>query len=336
MLKCRILFFVIGAVLVSSSLAATSTNGGTWRLDQGGQWETVSAEGKDKFLLAAAEIKKLVNTRRTKAARKAFDELKKDFPEIAGPDLNLFIKAEMFYCKRKLYKTIKTHDKLLNEYPNSRFREAALDRQFAIASAFLGGQTKKLLGLFTMKRYAEGAKIMEKITERTGIDSPMGSDAAVAVARNYQQRGKYNDAYLKWWEISLQYAAGPIGKEALLGMAQCKRAFYNDYHEEERPYFDASGLRTAKSCYEKFKLLYPKDAQEMGVDEILEEINEQLARKQYTIGRYYQRMGNKQAANLYYDMVVSDWPDTNAAEMAKQTLAYNKININNEPATDEK
>ncbi len=334
MLKRRIAFFVLATIVVWSSRVSASTSG-TWRLDEGRQWEAVSAESKDKFLLAATEIKKLVDTGKAKAARKAFDALKKDFPEIAGPDLNLFIKAEMFYCKGKLYKTIKTHDKLLNEYPNSKFREAALDRQFSIASAFLGGQTKKLLGLFTMKRYAEGVKIMEKITERTGIDSPMGADAAVAVARNYQKRKKYNDAYLKWWEISLQYAAGPIGKEALISMANCERAFYNEYPEKERPLFDASGLSTAKSCYEKFRLLYPKDAEEMGIDKILKEINEQLARKQYTIGRYYQRMGNKQAANLYYDMVVSDWPDSKAAEMAKQTLAHNQISINSGLAPSE-
>jgi len=58
--------------------------------NQGGgqdeQWKPTSSEGQDKFLLAVARIKTLVNTGQTEAVRKEFDQLKKDFPEIAGPD----------------------------------------------------------------------------------------------------------------------------------------------------------------------------------------------------------------------------------------------------------
>ena len=336
MLKYRkygILFImlVISVVLSAQSIVPA----GTWRLDEGEDWEALEGEGTNEFLLAVAEIKELVNTGQKKAARKAFAALKEDFPEIAGPDLDLFIKAEMYFCKGKLAKTIRTHDKLLTEYPGSRFRRAALEREFSIATAFLSGRKKFTLVFIKMKRYAEGIKIMEKITERAGIDTPIGVNAAVAVAEHYQSRKKYNDAYLKWWEVSLQYQAGQIGKDALLGMAQSKRAVYNMHPEPERSFYDASCLSTAKSCYEKFKLLYIKDAEEMGVDGILDEINEQLGYKQYIIGRYYLKVGNRQAANLYYNMIVSDWPDTKAAELAEEMLMKNEDLGNRDHTTSE-
>jgi hypothetical protein len=337
MLKYRkygILFIVLVISVVLSTQSIVSA--GTWRLDEGEGWEALEGEGSDEFLLAVAEIKELVNTGKKKAARKAFAALKEDFPEIAGPDLDLFIKAEMCFCKGKLAKTIRTHDKLLTEYPGSRFRRAALERQFSIASAFLSGKKKFNLGFVKLKRYAEGIKIMDKITERAGIDTPIGVNAAVIVAEHYQSRKKYNDAYLKWWEVSLQYQTGQIGKDALLGMAQCKRAVYNLHPEPERPFYDASCLSTAKSCYEKFKLLYVKDAEEMGVDEILDEINEQLSYKQYIIGRYYLNVGNRGAANLYYNMIVSDWPDTQAADLAKEMLTKNENLANSDQTPTEK
>jgi len=319
--KYGILFIVLVISVVLSTQSIVS--GGTWRLDEGEDWEALEGEGGSEFLLAVAEIKELVNTGQKKASRKAFAALKEDFPEIEGPDLDLFIKAEMYFCKGKLAKTIRTHDKLLTEYPGSRFRRAALEREYSIATAFLSGKKKFNLGFIKMKRYAEGIKIMDKITERAGIDTPIGVNAAVAVAEHYESRKKYNDAYLKWWEVSLQYQAGQIGKDALLGMAQSKRAVYNLHPEPERPFYDASCLSTAKSCYEKFKLLYVRSAEEIGVDEILDEINEQLSYKQYIIGRYYLKVGNRQAANLYYNMVVSDWPDTEAAELAREILTKN-------------
>ncbi len=383
----------------------------TWRLEKGQDWQAVSPEGKDKFLLAVAETKKLVNTGQTKAAREAFDKLKEDFPEIAGPDLDAFIKAEMLFCKDDFIKAADTYDKLLTTYPESKLRDAALDRQFTIARAFLSGQKKTVLGIFEvkafsdgleimervrdragntpigteaavavaqkyeqtgdftrairaydkllteqpdseyrqaaldrqytmaiaylggrkkkvlrvikMKGYAEGVRIMEKITDRAGLDNPTGLKAAVAVAEHYEKRKQFNEAYLKWWEISLQWQTGKTGADALLGMARCSHAAYNNHPEHKRPFYDASNLNTAKSCYGKFKLLYPKNAEEINVDEILNEIDEQLAYKQFSIGQYYQKTDKRQAANLYFDMVISDWPGTKAAEMAKEMLTMN-------------
>lgn len=328
--KTILIFAVSIFIGVGSTVSAD-----TWRLEQGSEWQAVDTEGNDKLLIETAKIKELVDTGDTKAAKKAFKTLKDDFPDIAGPDFDLFVKAEIYYSKGKLAKTVRTHEKLLNKHPKSRFRRAAIERQFSIAKGFLAGQKMRFLLLFKLSRHSEGIRIMEKITDRTGIDSPIGVEAAVEVAQNYQKREKYNDAYLKWWEISLQYQSGRIGRDALLGMAQSKRAVYNQHPESERPLYDASCLRTAKSCYEKFKLIYPRDADELDVDEILVVIDEQLARKQLTIGEYYARTGNNKAANLYYGMVVSNWPQTEAARQTEQVINENRSSDNSEQSTSE-
>ena len=314
----RTIQFIVLAAIVLSTFTLLQAD--TWRLGPQQDWQSLSADQKDKYLLAAAETKKLVNAGQTGAARKAFDKLKKDFPEIAGPDLDVFIEAEMLFCQGKFTKAVSTYDKLLTDYPESQLREAAFDRQFAIGTAFLGGQKIQVLRLFKIKGYDEGVKIMERITERAGLDSPIGIKAALAVAKSYEKREMFDEAYLKWREI---WEAGEIGRDALLGMAQCKHAVYNKHPEHERPRYDVSGLKTAKTCYERFKLTYPQDAEKIGVSQILKQIDEQLACKQLSIGQYYQRTGNKQSANLYYQMLNNNWQGTQAAETAKQLLARN-------------
>ncbi len=409
MLKNRMRLMAMLMTVVLSAITMVSAD--TWHLGKDQSWKPVMAEGRDKFLLAVAQTKKLVNTGQTKAARQAFDKLKKDFPEIAGPDLDIFIKAEMLFCKGKFTQAVDNYEKLITKYPESALRDAALDRQFGIATAFLGGQKKTVLGVFEvtgysegmeiMKRiseqapdtpigteasvavaqqyeekgdftkalriyekllteqpdsdfrdlvmnrqyaiataylggqkkrvfrvvklrgYSEGVRIMEKITDRAGLDTQLGLNASIAVAEHYERKKEFNAAYLKWWEISSQYQTGKTGRDALLNMARCKHAAYNNHPENKRPFYDASSLSIAKSCYEKFKLLYPGDSEETNVDTKLKEINEQLAYKQFSIGQYYQRTGNKQSANLYFDMVVHDWPGTKAADMAKEILSMN-------------
>lgn len=322
MLECRIRLIVLtlSAVVAVSSTALADT----WRLDANQQWKEVSAERRESFLLALANADRFVNTGQDAAAQASFDAIKRDFPEIAGADFDVFVEAELFYCKGKLAKTIRSHDKMLTEYPKSSFRDAALKRQFAIATSFLAGKTKKVLGFIKLKRYGEGIAIMEKITDRTGFDTVMGIDAATAVAKNYEEREKFNDAYLKWWEISLHWQKGPVGRDALLGMARCKLAVYNSHPEHKRQLYDASCLDTAKSCYERFGLLYPDDAAEIGTYGTVRDIDEQLAQKQLAVGRYYKKVGNTRAANLYYDMIVRDWKNSEAAEIAREMLAENQ------------
>jgi len=315
----RMRIVILGVTVVLSALSTSSA--GTWRLEKGRDFKAVSADGRDKFPVAVAEAKKLVNTGQTKAARKAYDALKKDFPEITGPDFDLFIKAEIFYCKGQFTKAFRTYEKLLTEHPKSQLADAAIDREFAMATAYLAGKKKTLLGFIKIKGYAEGIRIMEKITDRVGLDTQMGIKASVAVAENYEERKKFNEAFLKWWEISLEWEMGPTGRDALLGMARNKHAVYKKPPEHKRTLYDSSCLNSAKGYYGRFKLLYPKDAKELGIDEILSEIDEQLADKQLSIGRYYQATGNRQSANLYYDMVVNNWPDSKAAQKAKEMLA---------------
>ncbi|MHC4204795.1 MAG: tetratricopeptide repeat protein [Planctomycetota bacterium] len=126
----------------------------------------ISADSEEKLLSEVAEAQELVNTGQTKAARRAYNAVKKGYPEIAGTDFEIFIDAEIYYCRAKITKAVRNYDKLLKEYPQSKFTDAALNREFAIATAYLAGKKKVILGFIRIKGYAEGIRIMEKIAGR--------------------------------------------------------------------------------------------------------------------------------------------------------------------------
>lgn len=305
------MWFVVISAVIAVLAALQPVSADTWRLEKGQDLKPVSAEGKDKYLLAVARVKELVDTGQYKAAEKALNKLKVDFPEIAGPDsndLDAFIEAELLRCKGKYAKAIRSYDKLLDRFPESELCEVALDRQFAIATAFLAGRKKTVLKIFRIRGYAEGARIMENISEQAD-DTLIAKKAALAIVDSLERRKKFDRAYLEWFEIS------PLcPKDALLGMARCGHAAYRG------PKYDESYLNSAKSFYENFKKQYSKDAGKFDVDKKLKQIREQRAYKQFSIGRYYQKTGNKQAANLYYGMVIRQWPDTKAKKMAEEEI----------------
>ncbi len=309
--------FVIASALISLLLALSIVPAKTWHLEKGQDWKAVSDKGEDKYLSAVAEIKKLVDTGKCQAVRESFEQLKKDFPEIAGPDLEAFIKAELLFCEGEFTKAVRSYGKFLDEFPGSELYEAALGRQFAIGTAFLAGQKIPVLGVFKMRGYSHGKKIMERISDRAG-EVPIGKKAALAIAKSHEKRGKFNEAYHQWSQVSSRWPTGRMGKDALLAMGRCKHAAYKG----ER--YDSSNLISAKSYYEDFKLRYSKDAEKFEIDKRLELINEQIAYKRFSTGEYYQKTGSEQPANLYYQMVVDNWPNSTAAKMARAAISDKK------------
>lgn len=311
MLEGRMLIGYAAAVVLLFGLGAVHAE--TWRLEKGEQLKAVSAEDEDKYLLEVAGIKQLIQEGKSAEVRKAVDKLKKEFPEIAGADLDAFIKAEILFCEGKLIRAAASYDKFLADYPASELYEAALDREYAIATAFLGGYKKTVLKVFKMSTYDEGEKIMEKIADRLG-NAPLAKKALKSVAQSDEQRGRFDEAYYRWSEIESRWPTGETGKEALLGMARCKHAAYRG------PRYDVSNLVSAKSFYENFRLRYAEDANRYDVNAKLSEIEEQLAYKHFKIGEYYQHRGNKEPANLYYHLVTEAWPGSSSAKMAQERL----------------
>jgi tetratricopeptide (TPR) repeat protein len=297
----------------------------TWRLKDGKEWESVNASPREQYGLAIAKLKDLVRTGESDAVVDILAELKETFPQYVGPDLDLFVEGELQYWDDRYPKALKKYEKLLKDYPGSEFAPAVLEREFKIATAYLAGRKKKVLGLFKISGRADGIEMMERISDRAGLDDPnsIGLRAAVTVAEHYELRQKHLEAYLKWSEIASYWETGPIGKKALLRMAENNLLAYNQARPQRRPLLDASKLISAKTYFEKYALRYPGEAKQHKIPEKLKQIDEQMAHKQLTTGQYYRRMGKTEAANLYFDMVVQNWPQTKAAETARQAREEN-------------
>jgi len=289
-------------------LSTSGAAGETWRLDRDQTWKPLQAGDKHSlYILEVARFKKLIHEGKPAEAKKTLAGLKTQFAELLGPDFDAFIDAEMLLAGGKLKKALKKYDEFLAKYPDSEFFEPVLERQYSIAAAYLGGQKRSVLKVFKVRDYSAGVRIMEKIADKAG-DAPIAKRAMVAIAKSYERRGKFTEAYATWSDIRSRWPMGDISRQALLGMAESMHAAYRG------PKYEAGSLESAKSYYTMYKKIYPDDAEKIGVDARLKQIKEQQAYKDFIIGQYYDRTASRQAANLYYNMVLKDWPDSTAAK----------------------
>jgi len=298
----------------------------TWRLKNTDQWEPVASDPQERYQHAIAELKELVKSGDAGAVKEALGQIKEEFPDRVGPDLDLFIHGELQYWKNHYGRALAKFEKMLKNYPGSEYAAPALQREFEMAQAYLEGRKKTILGIFKISGFEEGVSIMEKVSDRAGLDEPdgIGLKAAISVAEHYEAREQYTEAYLKWSEIASYWETGPLGKRALYRMAEDNLLAYDKPPEPKRHHYDASRLTTAKTYYARFLALYPQEAKDNEVPEKMKHIDEEIAYKQYAIGQFYRRTGQRQAANLYFDLVVRTWPGTAAGARAKEALEGNQ------------
>ncbi|MCD6393857.1 MAG: outer membrane protein assembly factor BamD [Planctomycetes bacterium] len=290
---------------------------GTLHLKDGKEWQDVSNSPEGRRLMAVAKFKQLISSGDAESATEELTRLKEAYPEIAGPAFNVFLEAETLYANGKWTKAVRKYDEVLNKWSESWLRQTILERKFSIGQAFLNGQKRRVMMVLNLSAFDEGEKIMYDIENRAG-EAPIAKRALIAIARGYERRGQFADAYFVWEEINSRWTTGQLGTTAILEMANDQ---YSSYRGQD---YDHTGLNKAKDHYQDIRIHYPQLAAEYEIDERLKDIDGLLAYKQYSIGEYYDRTGSRQAAKLYYEEVLDKWPDTAAAEMAQaRMLAWN-------------
>ena len=309
---------IVTAALLFVLLIGFEVKAETWHLDNTQQLQAVGSDEQSRYVLAVSELKQLAGSGKSKELIAKIKEFKKQFPGSVSEELDAFFAADIEYSKGHYTKAIRKYDAFLAKYPESQLREAVLEREFAIATAFLGGKKKPVLKIIWLKGYAEGEKIMDRISDRAG-DSPIGIEAQLSVADSLEKRGKFMDAAEKWSEISLAWPMGKVGQESLLAMGRCNHASYRG------PAYDGLSLISAKTYYENYSMRYTERAEHYQLSRRIAQIDEQMAYKQFQIAEYYKSSGYNQAANFYYQMVIDKWPQSTGGQMA--TTAIKEKNV---------
>jgi outer membrane protein assembly factor BamD len=285
----------------------------TYHLSGENSWENAADTPEGEYLLAVSKIKQQLLTGKKSDVVNALEQLKSDFPEMAGAEIQAYLDAEKLYANAKWYKAATAYKKFIGAWPDSILQPAALERVFSIATAYLQGQKRSFIKVLRLPAFDTGVELMRDVADRAG-NAPIGLRALTTLAENQERKEQFVEAYYTWQEIADRWPTGQTRQTAVLRMAQTLHASYDG-----APY-DASVLERARSYFEDYQMQYPQEASRLEVAQTLALITEQLAYKEYEMGFYYERTGSMAAAEQYYNKVIKEWPDSKAAQMAKARL----------------
>ena len=299
--------WVLTAIL---AVLAGVCSGETYHLNADAGFQNVADSPEGEYLLAISKVKQQLFSGSSQEVIAALEQLKIDFPQLAGEEVDAFIVAEEFYADSVWHKAAVEYKKFVNAWPESLLYPVAMERYYSIGVAYLQGEKRRFIKILKLPAFDDGVNIIWDIADREG-HSPLALRALTSLAQAQEQKKKFFEAYQTWAEIATRWPTGETGKQALLRMAQELHASYSGAQ------YDSAALDSARSYYEDFIERYPVLAEELNIAGELELIRQQLAYKQYEMGFYYERTGKPAAAKKYYDKVLAEWPDSKAADMVR-------------------
>jgi len=278
--------------------------------------QTVSTKGPPDELLASGE--NAFHAKDYKRAGKYFSAIRLKHPESLEDEKASFLFAESKRLLRSGSTSFKAYKDFAKRYPNSRYSVAVAEGEYKLGVAYF---EKTLSGiLFFKPDPTVGARVMEHLQVHYRNFS-LADDALMMTGDFFMDRKSWNDAQVYFNQLLADY---PRSKFVLRARFQYARALWR---MSEGPDYDERLMLAAKRGFGDFGDAVRAEGKTEELAEHVKsaaehivKVNERLAKKQYRIGRFYERTKSPASAQHYYRYCLTEYPDTKAAKSCAKRL----------------
>ena len=257
-----------------------------------------------------------------KKAYKILDKWTEENPDHERYYEGLYLLGEANFERRLFFQAYEDYEEVADATAGDLFYQS-LRRATDVARAFLSGQKRVFWKIFRIPAYDDGIDILDRVWERIP-GTRLGEQALKLKADYYYENGDVDLAQDEYVNLAREYPNGRFVQLAMLRSAEAASAAFPGIK------FDDRALLNADVRYHQLLSSFRAYAERENVPDRLEGIRQQRAEKDLDIARWYQRTKQLGAAEYYYKLVLKDWPDTIAAEEAKQELNRMGVSLEDE------
>lgn len=274
---------------------------------------------------AFAEGRRLFTEKKYEEAAKQFATAADRWPDTPLEEDALFLLAESYFFSDQYSKAEDAYEALLKKYEYSRYVDRAVGRQFAIGrywEQYHQAEPHWSLtpNFFDRKRpmfdtwgYAIKSYEHVRLNDPTG---PLADDSLMATGNAYFTTGRFEDAAYEYDILRKEYPKSEHGMRASLLCLEAKQRIY------QGPAYDGATLQDAGEVADQTLTRYGPALGEKRnlVIDAKNQVVEQKAERDLLVAQYYDTKQYYGAARFYYQVVVRNFPQTNAAEAARRRI----------------
>lgn len=304
----------------------------------------------DEALRQVELARKQYDDRQYAQAAKTYKSIAKKYPETSIGEEAWFRQGECHFAMKEYSKAQDAYDKLFADYPSTRYVADASQRMFTIAKIWLevsdpvaksaiktvssetvveGAQEPRLNSspsaryglipnffdesrpLFDTRGRARNALKSIWLNDPTG---PLADDALMLTASYYLRKGNYLEADRYFEILREEYPDSPHLEDAFVLGAHVKQQAY------QGPFYDGTTLVAAEDLKQKTLTLFPNSEERQQVREDLQRIYLLKAQRAWSNVELWKRKDNPRAIAIQSMQLISEYPETKYAEMARQEI----------------
>ena len=288
-------------------------------------WLWKGKPDESKALTEFEKAKTLYREKKYTEAAKQFAEAGAHWPESALQEDSLFMRAESLFFADRYDDAYKAYCELFKYYEFSRYTDVVSRRMFLIAQ-YWERYSRQHPRPFLIPNFIDPKRPMFdtrgnaiKCYESVRMYDPLGpfaDSSLMASAGVYFEDEKWCDAARQYNLLRKEYTKSEFQQRASVLEIQ---ALCNQYQGEM---YEVTPMRDAGKLIDQTLIRFGDQLGEerLSLLETRQDVVEKLARREFSIGKYYDTKGYYRAARIYYESVILEFPDTASAIESKQRL----------------
>jgi outer membrane protein assembly factor BamD (BamD/ComL family) len=263
--------------------------------------------------------------RQYKDAAGRFEKAAKRAPESPLQEDSLFMWGESLFFSDQYPKAYDAYSELLKEYEYTRHLDTAVARLFAIGRYWEqldATEPARLLGLqLTDSSRPKAGTLTHALKAYHGVrmhdpTGPLADDSVMATANAHFLHGRYEDATYHYDLLRKEYPKSEHQLNAhLLGMKSKLESY-------QGPKYDGTQLKDAAEIADRTLAQFGNELgrERERVVQARDQILEKQAKRDQFLAEYYEKKKDYRAARYYYQLIIEEYPTTEAAEKARARL----------------
>lgn len=256
---------------------------------------------------------KFFNNRNYKQAIVSFRKVIIHYPDSKEAQEAQFYLGESYYKLGELVRAFQEYERLIKRYPNSKYIEEVLQRQYNIGEELIS-RSPKLLGLDLYNFVEHPAITVFQSIIKNAPYSEVGVKAQYKLGTLFLELGRLEEAKDTFQTLVDNH---PDSEWAQAGKYQlalilAKTSLDSDY--------DQTTTQEAIKKLEDFTNKYPDLQVTPQMKENINILRNREAKKNFDIAQFYMKQKKYESAKIYYNIVVKEYYETEWATKAKEKL----------------
>ncbi len=310
MKKSRLIFITL--ILLMTAFAETSYAYWVWSPDLG-KWTNPKKTAKDTPEDQYAWAMEFYGKKELDRAIEEFEKLPAVFPTSRLAAEGVYYVGLCWEAKQDYAKAADAYQRLIDKYPYSDRIKDAIKHEFDIANLFAAGDKVKVVGVPILPGQEKALELYKHIVKNAPFGS-YGDQAQFNIGEVFKSQGEFEEAQKAYQAVVDEYPSSELVAKARYQIAYCsmqatKKTQYNDQYAQR-----------AIEEFQGFKSAFPNDKQAVEADESIKILRAKKAQTSFETAAFYEKQKKYNSAKVYYNEVVTKYPETPAAAKAKKKV----------------